>query len=118
MDGRGEAGDKNSPVRPGKYFVKFTPHRAFAGRVARTLDVSGILQQRQHAFLSVLGKGMQVKQAIVGGSGIDFEIPGVNNYTNRRVDGERDAIHEAVRDLNRMDGKRSDTKAPAALDGV
>ena len=46
------------------------------------------------------------------------EIPGVNNYTNRRVDGERDAIHEAVRDLNRMDGKRSDTKAPAALDGV
>jgi len=43
--------------------------RTFAGRVALALDVGGILEQRQHALLAILGEGVEVEQPIVGGVG-------------------------------------------------
>ncbi len=54
---------------------------------------------------------MQVEKLVVGGRGIDFEIAGVNDDAERRVDRERDAIDQAVRDLDGMDGERSGLEA-------
>ena len=54
---------------------------------------------------------MQVEKFIIGGRGIDFEIAGVNDDAERRVDGERDAVHQAVRHLDGMNGERSSLEA-------
>ncbi len=54
---------------------------------------------------------MQVEELVVGGRGIDFEIAGVNDDAERAVNGERDAIDQAVRDLDGMDGERSELEA-------
>ena len=54
---------------------------------------------------------MQVEKFVVGGRGIDFEIAGVNDDAERRVDREGNAIDQAVRDLDRMDGERSGLEA-------
>ena len=91
-------------------------HGAFARRVALALDVGRILEQRQHAFFAVFGEGMQVEQPVVGGRGIDLEIAGVDDHAQRRVDRQRHAIHQAVRDLDGMDGERPDLEALAGAD--
>ena len=54
---------------------------------------------------------MQIEELVVGGRGIDFEIAGVNDDAERGVNGEGDAIDQAVRDLNGMDGERPDLEA-------
>ena len=61
---------------------------------------------------------MQVEEAVVRGCGIHLEIAGVNHHTKRRVDGQRDAIHQAVRDLNGVDGERPDGKARSRPDFI
>ena len=100
----------------GEHFVELPPHRALAGRVAFALDVGRILEQRQHAGLAVFGEGVQIEQPVVGGRGIDFEVAGMNDHAQRRVDGERHAIHQAVRDLNGIDGEGPDLETLARAD--
>ena len=108
VNGRGKAGDEKTPLGMREDFVKFAADGALAGRVALALDVGGILKQRQHALFAVFGKGVQIEKMIVGGSGVDLEIAGMNDDAERRVDRERNAIHQAVRDANRMNGERAD----------
>ncbi len=98
---------KSRRLGVGENFVELAANRALAGRVAFALDVGGILKQRQHAVLAVLGEGVQVEKFVVGGRGIDFEIAGVNDDAERRVNGERHAIDQAVRDVNGMNGEDS-----------
>ena len=61
---------------------------------------------------------MQIEEPIVGRCGIYFEIAGVDENPNRRVDGEGDAIHQAVGDLDGMNGEWAHAEALAAHDGV
>ena len=111
MDGRREAGDEKPALGAGEDFVELAAHGALAGRVAVALDVGGILKQRQHALFAVFGEGMQIEELVVGGRGIDFEIAGMDDDAQRRVNRERNAIDQAVRDLDRMDGERSQLEA-------
>ena len=108
---RREARDEKAAFGVGENFVELAADGALAGRVSLALDVGGILKQRQHAVLAVFGEGVQVEEFVVGGRGIDFEIAGVNDDAERRVDGERDAIDQAVRDLNGMNGEGSGLEA-------
>src|SRR5262249_43793441 len=48
---------------------------------------------------------MKIEKTIVGRSGIDFEIAGVNDDAERGVNGEGNTVDKAVRDLNRMHGQ-------------
>ena len=110
---RREARDEQAALGVGENFVELAAHGALAGRVSLALDVGGILKQRQHAFFAVLGEGVQVEKFVVGRRGIDFEVAGVNDHAERRVDRERDAIDQAVRYLDGMDGEGSDLEALA-----
>ena len=94
-------------------FIKLAADRALTRRVSLALDVGRILKQRQHAFLAVLGEGVQVEETVVGRGRIDFEVAGVNDHAERRMDRQRDAIHQAVRDLDGMDGERPDLESLA-----
>ena len=111
MNGRGKTGNKQPPLGVGEDFVELAAHGALAGRVSLALDVGGILKQRQHALFAVFGKGVQIEELVVSGSGIDFEIAGMNDDAQRSVNGQRDAIHQAVGDPNGMDGERANLEA-------
>ena len=118
MDRRREAGDEQTAFGAGEDFLEARTNRAFARRVALALHVGRILKQRQHAFLAVLGKGVQVEEAIVGRRRIDLEVAGMNQNAQRRVDRQRHAIHQAVRHVDGIDGERPDLEALARLDLV
>ena len=46
---------------------------------------------------------MQVEQGVVGGRGVDFEIAGVDDHANRSGDGQGNATHNGMRDVNEFD---------------
>ena len=113
---RREAGDEQAPLGAGKHFFELAAHGAFARRVALALDVGGILQQRQHSFFAILGETVQIEEAVVGRRWIDLEVAGMQHDAERRVDGERNAIDQAVRDLQRMNRERPDLEAFSGTD--
>ncbi len=61
MDARRKTRDEQATVGAPENIFKAWTHRAFAGRVARTLDVGRILEQRQHAFFAIFGKCVQIE---------------------------------------------------------
>src|SRR5205085_12462270 len=73
---------------------------------------------REHALFAVLGEGMQIKKAIIGGSGIKLEVAGVDEDAQGGVDGQRHAIYQTVRHLNGVDGEGPNTIALASFNGV
>ena len=109
MNGRRETGDEQPPLGAREDFVELAAHRALARRVALALDVGRVLQQREHALFAVFGKGVQIEEPVVGRRGIDFEVAGVNDDAQRRVNGERHAIHQAMRYLDRVNGEGADS---------
>ncbi len=114
VNGRRKAGNKQPPLGMREHFVKLPPHRALTGRVALAFNVGRILKQRQHALFSVFGEGVQIKKMVIGGRGIDLEVAGMNDHAQRRVNRERDAIHQTVRHPNGMNGECTDLKALAS----
>ena len=95
----------------GEDFVELAADGALAGRVALTLDVGGILEEGEYAGFAVFGEGVQVEEMMVGGRGVDFEIAGVDDDSEWRVNGKGDAIDQAVRDADGMNGEDSGFEA-------
>src|SRR5581483_8543082 len=106
-----KAGDEEALRDAGKNFVELAAYGALAGRVPGALDVGGILKEREDAFFAVLGETVQVEEAIVRGSGINFEIAGMNDDPERSVNGQRDAIYQAVGYRNGMNGEGAKAEA-------
>ena len=111
VNGRRKTRDEKTALGVGEDFVELAANSALAGRVSLALDVGGILKQGEDAVLAVFGEGVQVEKFVVGGSGIDLEIAGVDDDAERSVDGERYAVDQAVGDLNRMDGEDAGLEA-------
>ena len=61
---------------------------------------------------------MQIEKTVVGGSGIDFEIAGVNDHAQRSMNRQSHTIHQAVRHLNGMDRERAELEALVRPDFV
>src|SRR5581483_12159681 len=106
-----KAGDEEALRDAGKNFVELAAYGALAGRVPGALDVGGILKEREDTFFAVFSETMQVKEAIVSGSGINFEIAGMNDDPERSVNGQRDAIYQAVGFRNGMNGEGAKAEA-------
>src|ERR1700680_1558199 len=101
-----------------KYFVKFAAYSTLTGRVSLALDVGRILEKRQHALFPGLRERVEVEKSIVGRRGIDLEIAGMNDHAERSVYGERNTIYQAVRDLNRVNRKRTDLESLSGGDFI
>ena len=86
------------------------PDGAFAFGVAGAVDVGRIGQQQQHAALAVVGERVQIEQLVIGGRRIDLEIAGMDDHAQRRRDGERDAAHDRMRDVDEFDSKRTELR--------
>src|SRR5947208_5106176 len=106
MNRRRKTRNKQPALGAGKNFIKLAAHRSLAGCVAFALNVGAVLKQRKHAFFAVFGKSVKIKKPVVCGCGINFEVAGVNDHAEGRVDRQRNAIHQAVRHLNGMNSKR------------
>ena len=98
-----------------EHVLQARPHGAFAFGVAGTIDVGRIRHQQQHAALAVVGQRVQIEQLVVGGRRIDFEIAGVDDHAERRGDGQRDAAHDGVRDVDEFDRERPQLQLVARL---
>ncbi len=68
-----------------------------------TLDVGGVREKREDAFVAVARECVKVKAGAVDGSLVDFEVAGVDDDAERSADRKRDAIDRAVRDGNKFD---------------
>src|SRR5438132_7508762 len=107
MNRRRKTRNKQPALGAGKNFIELAAHGSLTGRVAFALNVGAVLKQGQHAFFTVFGKSVKIKEPVVCGRGINFEVTGVNDHAEGRVDRQRNAIHQAVRHLNGMNTKRS-----------
>ena len=84
------------------------------GRTARSrfgvsgpVHIGGVGEQQQHAALAVIGEGMQIERLVVERSGIDLVIARMDHYAQRRRDGERQAVHHRVRDVDELHFERA-----------
>ena len=111
MNRRRKAGDEQPAFGAGENLVKLAPHRPLARGVSLALDVGRVLEQSEHAFFAVFGKGVEIEQPVVGRGGIDLEIPGVNDDAERGLYRQSHAIDQAVRDLDGVDGEGPDLEA-------
>ena len=105
IDRRREAAEEELLLGLRENFVQAGNDGAFAGRVAGALDIGGVLQKGEHAAFAVFGEGMQVEGLVVERREIDFEVAGVDDDADRRVDGERDAVDQRVGDADGLDGE-------------
>ena len=83
---------------------------------AAPIDVRAVGKQRQHALRAELGEPMEVEVLAVDRRLIDLEVAGVNDDAGRRVDGERNAVGDAVRDADELDLERTDGHPCARAD--
>src|SRR5262249_23291264 len=79
-------------------------------------DVGGVLEERENALLAIFGKGVKVEEPVVGRCWIDLEVAGMDNDAKRSVNGEGDAVHKTVRDLDWIDREGANGEAFARLD--
>ncbi len=107
MNGGTEAGDHQPARRADEQVLQPRPHRPFAFCIPGTVHVGRIRQQQQHPALAIFGQRVQIEQFIVGGRGIDFEIPGVDDDPERSGDGQRHRAHDGMRDVDELDGERT-----------
>ena len=73
-------------------------------------------EKHDTTLLAILGKGMQIEEPIVGRRRIDLEVASVNEYAQRRVNRQGNAIHKTVGHLDRVDRERTDLERLAGAD--
>ena len=102
--------------RGGEDVVEARDDGFFAGREAGAVDVGGVLQEAEDALLAEVGEGLQVEGMAVGGAEVDLEVAGVEDDADGRVDGERDAVDQRVRDADGHDAEGAEGEAAAGED--
>ncbi len=117
MNRRREARNKKFALGPREDLIEFAPNGALAGRISAAVGIRGVLQQRQNAAVfAIFGESVEIKQPVISGRGINLEVAGMDHDSQRCVDGQGDAIHQAVRNLNGIDGERTQDKARSRAD--
>ena len=74
------------------------------------------MKEREHTFFAVFRKGVKIKELVVGGCRVNLEVASVNQNSERRMNGKRDTIDQAMRDLNGMNCERADFDAITGTD--
>src|SRR5437879_13452280 len=70
----GKAGDEHLARRRATQFLDARPNGALRGRVAWTLDVGAVAEQRQHPLMAVAGKSVQIERLTVAGRVIHRKV--------------------------------------------
>jgi hypothetical protein len=115
-DGGREAGEEELLLGLREDFVEAGNDGAFAGRVAGALNIGRVLQQGEDAALAVLGEGVQIEGVVIERGKIDFEVAGVDDDADWRLDGQGHAIDQRMRDADGLDDERPEGEFALGLD--
>src|ERR1039458_1341558 len=103
VDGRTETRDHQTSLGAVEDVFHARLDGALGFGVARPVGIGRVGKEEEDAPLTVVGQGVQVEELVVGGGGIDLEIAGVDDDSQRRGDGQRDGAHDGVRDMDKLD---------------
>ena len=102
-----EAREDNLSRRGAAKLFKRHRHGAFGWREARPLDVRAVAEEREHAFLPVARKRVQIERLAVDRRLVNLEIAGMNDHAHRRSNCQSNAINRAVRHVQEFDLERA-----------
>src|SRR5579885_117796 len=80
---------------------------------AGALDIRGIAEESEDAFVAIAGEGVKIELPVVHRRLVNFEITGVDDDAERSADSKRDAVDGAVGDGNEFNFIRGDFDAAA-----
>src|ERR1022692_627133 len=103
VDGRTETRDHQTSLGAVEDVFHARLDGALGFGVARPVGIGRVGKEQQDAPLAVVGQGVQVEELVVGGGGIDLEIAGVDDDSQRRGDGQRDGADDGVRYMDKLD---------------
>ena len=107
--------DDDALVAAGKKLVKALTDLPLRGGMSRVFRVCGIAQQREHAFLAELAEAREIDHPAGDRRQVDLEIARVHHGAERRSDGKRHGIGDAVVDVDEFYRKTPETKRRAGL---
>ena len=94
------------PSRVREDLLEPVGHVDFRAGEASPIDVGAVGEQRQHAGGAKLRQPVKVDDLAVERRLIDLEVAGVDHHAMRRLDRERHAVGNAVRDADELDRER------------
>ena len=95
--------------------IKGLADGALRHRKSRTDRVGTVTHQRQHAFLSKLGKTLQIRRFAEYRCVIDLEVAGVDDNASRGEDRKRRCICDTVVRLDELNPKTSEIDGLSVL---
>src|SRR5262249_14289355 len=107
MDMGGEGGHEDPATGALEALAERGPDLELRARVTGAIDVRRVGAEREHAVLAELGKPSVVGRLTVERARVELEVAGVDDRTDRRVDGEPYAVGDRVRHPDRLDAERS-----------
>ena len=111
-----EGGDEQSRVTLLKDLFEISPYFALGRGVALTLHVSRVGEEKQDPFLSVGGESLEIEPLVIHGCIVDLEVAGVNDCSERSLDGKGQAVHQAMSDAYPFELKRRQLPNLSGLD--
>ena len=102
VDIGGKGGDDDALLAAGEQPLEGLAHNGFAHRIARTLHIGGVGQQRQHALLAQFAEAAQIDHLAVDGRGVDLEVAGVDNDAHAGVDRKGYGVGDGVVDMDKF----------------
>ena len=113
---RGEGRDDDPAGRLADQLLEvLADHRLGAGPAA-ILDADAVREQRQHALVAKAPQRVLVRAAPVDRLPIELVVAGMEDRSDRRLDGEADRARHAVVDIDRFDGERVEIDDVARLE--
>jgi len=111
---RGSEAGENDAARSGAAEVLDARNDGALGLCeAGALDVRGIAEESEDAFVTIAGEGVKVELPVVHGRLVNLEIAGVDDDAERSTDSKRDAVDSTVGHGNEFNFIRADFDAAA-----
>ena len=106
-DARREHRDDDLAARAGEDLFEGVDHLGLGAGKPPPVDVGAVGEQRQHAALAEFAEPVQVKALAVDRGLVDLEVAGVDDGAGRRLDRQRHAVWDGMRDAHELDGERA-----------
>ena len=113
--GREGRDDDALMARGGEELLKAVGDLLLRGRIAGTLGVGALREQREHTLVAESRKAVEVGHPALDGGVVDLEVAGVDDHTRRSVHRDGDSVRDAVVDVDQLDVKAAELYMPAGV---
>jgi hypothetical protein len=108
VDARRERRDDQPAGRAGEDLLERLDDFGLRAGEAAAVDVRAVRKQREHTRRAELREAVDVEMLAVDRRLIDLEVAGVDHDAAWRVNGQRDAVRDAMRHTDELDLERAD----------